>query len=107
MDMFDCMFRISNDWKTVTSMQLPIFTYKNSRQWFNATTPGKNTNEHRLMTDIMTARQSCRKFEITGTALVSGKENPTDGLSNFGDNGALMELLTISKDLPNSIWWIE
>lgn len=101
MDGFDCIFTISNNWKLITGTQLPVSIHTDSNQLIYAMTREKHTNQCRVIIDIMAARQAYRWSQITGTALVNGNENLADGLSNAGDNRALMQLLMTSKDPTN------
>lgn len=59
------------------------------------------------MVDILAARKAYRRFEIAAIAFVAGQESPSDGLSKADDNGALMKLIELRKDLTKPIQWIK
>lgn len=81
--------------------------YADSKKLLDAMTKGKHTAERRLMVDILATRQSYRRLQIYGVALVRGDLNPADALSKVKGNFALDALLRDSSDTTPVDPWIE
>lgn len=106
-DAFDYAFMMMKDLNTMLGKVIPIFMFTDSKQLFDALTKGKRTTEKRLMIDILSARQSYKRFEISAIGLVTGLSNPADGLSKIGGNGALQKILETGMDETPVEQWIE
>lgn len=107
MDGFDLGFAIAADLEMTLHRKLSMFMYTDSKQLFDAMTEGKHTAERRLMVDILAARQSYRRFEIEGVAVVPGDVSPADALSKAKGNDALDRLMATSVDETPVEQWIE
>lgn len=107
MDAFDSVFALAADLEMVYGRKLEIYMYTDSKQLFDAMIKGKRTQEKRLMVDIMAARQSYRRFEITRVGLVKCVDNRADGLSKINDNVALDRLLDLFVDKTPVVEWID
>lgn len=107
LDAFDAAFAVSADLKMALGRELYIAMFTDSKQLFDALVRGKRTTERRLMIEIHSVRQSYQSFEISRIGLVRGTDNPADGVSKIGHNGALDRLLDTQMDNTDVIEWIE
>lgn len=58
-----------------------------------------------MITDAFAARQSYKKFEITGAGHIDRANNPTDGLTNLKQNGVLDYIfLSGQMDQKTNVW---
>lgn len=98
MDASDALFLIAQGLGVVIGCHIPLFIYTDSQQLFDALKYGKRTTERRNMVDALSGRQSCKRIEIAGVALIRGSENPVGGFIKIEHNGALNRLLSTMSD---------
>ena len=53
--------------------------YTDSKQLFDVITRAAHTTEKRFMVEIMAARETYNRYEISNVGLVPGDSNPADG----------------------------
>lgn len=98
MDSIQMAFVIWNDIEAMLGKSLNLNMMKDSKQLLEAVTCGKRTQERRLSIEIMAARQSYHKFEISTIGFVRGSEKPADDLTKSRGNGALAQVMSTGYD---------
>lgn len=106
-DAFDAVMILAHDlWKTL-DQEIPLYLFTDSKQLFDAILKGKHTTEKRLMIDVRCARQAYKDFEIDSIGLVSGMDNPANGMTELSSNGALQKIMESGYDLTSVVQFIE
>lgn len=80
--------------------------FTDSKQLFVALTPARRTKHKKLMIDLSTASDTCKRFEINAIELVRGDPITSDGLTKEKNNKMLQNLLE-GKDNTSVELWIE
>lgn len=65
------------------------------------------TKEKRLMVDIMSARQSYERRELTEIRWINGSDNPADAMTKTKANNALQQLVTTNKLRVRVQGWVD
>lgn len=77
------------------------------QQLFDALTKGGQTEERRLMIDMLASRDSYKRFEITGIGYIRGDDNSSDGPIKFKRNGVLNEVFETGLMTRKAERWID
>lgn len=100
-------YSISKNLKMTRDMDFKLCIYTDSMQIFGALIGRKKTDERHIIIDILVARQSFKRFEITWLGHVSGVNNPASGLTKIKHNGVLDEVIMMNKMKRSVEKWIE
>lgn len=103
---FDRAFVLRHDLQTIFRRNISLHMFTDSLQMFDVVTKGSHTTEKRLTIDIVSARQSYNREEISQVGLVASENNIADGLTKEKPNDALNKLLDSGFDLNPVRKWI-
>lgn len=106
MDAFDNAFVIAREITEFLQLPISIVMFTDSKQLFDAMTKGKRTTEKRLMIDILSARESQKRFKIRAVGFVKGINNPADSLTTCNGNDTLSCILQTGIEDTKVERWI-
>ena len=81
---FDQAFVIRHDIQLIIVLPIPQMMFTDSKQLCDVITRATKTTRKRLMVEILATIEAYNYYEISNFGLVSGKSNPTDGLTKAG-----------------------
>ena len=103
---FDRAFTLQFDLQGIYRKHIPITMLTDSKQVFDVLTKGSRTAEHRLMIDILAAREAYMREDIESIGLVPSSDNLADGLTKWKNASRIVNFMHAGFDSPTVSQWI-
>ena len=104
---FDKWFVLLHELDCILQQKVPIRSYIDSKQVFDAITKSSSPTERRLMIDLHCGKESYNNFEIEHVALICSQQNIAYCMTKAISKHRLRELMKSNNDNVVVTKWID